>query len=121
VWGARTLSSDAERKYVSVCRLLIYVEQSIKKGTAWAVFEPNNEATWAKIKASVECFLTQTWKNGMLMGVKPQEAFFVNCDRNITMTQNDIDSGRLLILVGVAPIKPAEFLTLRISQLMVHS
>ena len=121
VWGARTLSSDAERKYVSVCRLLIYLEQSIKKGTTWAVFEPNNEATWAKIKASVEFFLTQTWKKGMLMGVKPQEAFFVNCDRNITMTQNDIDNGRLLILVGVAPIKPAEFLILRISQLIVHS
>ena len=121
VWGSRTLSSDAERKYVSVCRLLIYLEQSIKKGTAWAVFEPNNEATWAKIKASVECFLTETWKNGMLMGVKPQEAFFVHCDRNITMTQNDIDNGRLLILVGVAPIKPAEFLILRISQLIVHS
>ena len=121
VWGARTLSSDAERKYISVCRLLIYLEQSIKKGTAWAVFEPNNEATWAKIKASVECFLTQTWKNDMLTGVKPQDAYFVNCDRNITMTQNDIDNGRLIILVGVAPIKPAEFLILRISQIMVHS
>jgi uncharacterized protein len=121
VWGARTLSSDAKKKYVSVCRLLIYLDQSIKEGTAWAVFEPNNETTWVKIKASVECFLTQTWKNGILVGVKPQDAYFVNCDRNITMTQNDIDNGRLIILVGVAPIKPAEFLILRISQLMVHS
>lgn len=120
VWGARTLSSDPEWKYVSVRRLLIYLEQSIKKGTAWAVFEPNNAATWTKIKASIECFLMEAWRYGMLMGVKTQEAYFVNCDRGVTMTQSDVDSGRLLILVGVAPIKPAEFMILRVSHLMVH-
>ena len=94
VWGARTLSNSPETKYVTVRRLLIYLEQSITKGTAWATFELNNETTWIKVKTAIENFLTQTWKTGALLGAKPQEAFFVNCDRT-TMTQNDIDNGRL--------------------------
>ena len=119
LWGARTLSSDPIKKYVNVCRLLIYLEQSIKKGTAWAVFEPNNEATWAKVNATIENFLTQSWKAGMISGAKQQEAYFVKCDRS-TMTQNDIDSGRLIVLIGVAPVKPAEFIIFRIAQTTVH-
>ncbi len=119
VWGARTLSSDPEFKYVSVRRLLIYFEQSIKKGTAWVAFEFNNEATWAKVKMQIENFLAQTWKNGMLMGTKPQEAYFVHCDRT-TMTQTDIDSGRLNVLIGVAPVKPAEFIIIRVNQTTAH-
>ncbi len=119
VWGARTLSADLETRYVSVRRLLIYLEQSIKKGTAWAVFEPNNEATWAKVKGAVENFLTLAWRDGMLVGAKQQEAYFVKCDRSI-MTQNDIDNGRLIIHVGIAAVKPAEFMILRISQTMVQ-
>ena len=115
LWGARTLSSDPTKKYVHVCRLLIYLEQSIKKGTAWAVFEPNNEATWAKIKSAIENFLTQAWAAGMLLGVKKQEAFLVNCDRT-TMTQNDIDNGRINVIIGVAPVKAAEFIIFRINQ-----
>ena len=98
-----------------LCRLLIYLEQSIKKGTEWAVFEPNNAATWAKVKTAIENFLTQTWKTGMLLGTKQQEAYFVECGRS-TMTQNDIDNGRLIVLIGVALVKPAEFIIFRIKQ-----
>jgi phage tail sheath protein FI len=115
VWGARTLSSDLERKYVNVCRLMIYLEQSITKGTTWVVFEPNNDATWAKVKSAIENFLMQTWKNGFLMGVNPQEAYFVKIDRT-TMNQSDIDNGRLIVLIGIAPVKPAEFIIIRINQ-----
>jgi phage tail sheath protein FI len=115
VWGARTLSIDPTKKFVSFCRLMIYLEQSIKKGIAWTVFEPNNEITWVKVKTSIENFLTQAWRSGMLLGIKQQEAFFVECGRN-TMTQDDIDNGRLIVLIGVAPIKPAEFVILSISQ-----
>jgi phage tail sheath protein FI len=120
VWGARTLSiSDLEYKYINVRRLLIYLEQSIVKGTAWAVFEQNNEATWAKIATYVKEFLIQAWKEGKLQGAKPQEAYFVKCDRT-TMTQNDIEAGRLIIEVGVAAVKPAEFTILRASQTLTH-
>ncbi len=114
VWGARTLSSDPEWKYVNVRRLLIYLEQSIKKGTTWAVFEPDNEATWTKITGSIENFLMQTWRNGMLMGASQKEAYFVHCDRT-TMNQNDIDGRRINVLIGVAVTKPAEFIILRIT------
>jgi phage tail sheath protein FI len=115
LWGARTLSIDPTKKYVNVCRLLIYLEQSIKKGTAWATFELNNETTWAKMKSTIENFLTQAWTDRMLLGAKKQEAFFVNCDRT-TMTQNDIDNGRINVLIGVAPVKAAEFIIFRINQ-----
>ncbi len=120
IWGARTLSSDPEWKYINIRRLLIYLEKSIQKGTQWAAFEPNNETTWAKARQSVTNFLTQTWSNGALMGTKPREAFFVKCDRT-TMTQNDLDNNRLIIQVGVAPIKPAEFIIFRITQSMYDS
>lgn len=115
VWGARTLSNDPEWKYISVRRLLIYLEKSIRKGIQWAIFEPNNEATWIKIRSTITNFLTQTWRDGALMGIKPEEAFYVKCDRT-TMTQNDINNNRLIVLVGVAPIKPAEFITFSIMQ-----
>jgi phage tail sheath protein FI len=115
LWGARTLSSDPTKKYVNVCRLLIYLEQSIKKGTAWATFELNNETTWAKMKSTIENFLTQAWTDRRLLGAKKQEAFFVNCDRT-TMTQNDIDNGRINVLVGVAPVKATEFIIFRVNQ-----
>jgi phage tail sheath protein FI len=120
VWGARTLSNSPETKYVTVRRLLIYLEQSIAKGTAWATFEVNNEATWMKVKIAIENFLTQTWRTGMLLGAKQQEAYFVKCDRT-TMTQNDIDNGRLNVLIGVAVTKPAEFIIIGISQTMASS
>jgi len=115
VWGARTISSDPEWMYINVRRLFIYLEHSIDKGTQWAVFEPNNERLWANIRHTVEDFLLVTWKSGALMGSKPEEAYFVRCDRT-TMTQNDLDNGRLICLIGVAPTKPAEFVIFRIGQ-----
>lgn len=115
VWGARTMSSDPEWKYVNVRRLFIYIEHSIDKGSQWAVFEPNNSRLWKNIRRTVEDFLLVLWRDGALMGSKPEEAFFVRCDRT-TMTQNDLDNGRLICLVGVAPVKPAEFVIFRIGQ-----
>jgi phage tail sheath protein FI len=115
VWGARTISSDPEWKYVNVRRLFIYIENSIDKGTQWAVFEPNNSRLWANIRETVEDFLLVLWRDGALLGDKPEEAYFVRCDRT-TMTQNDLDNGRLICLIGVAPVKPAEFVIFRIGQ-----
>jgi hypothetical protein len=115
LWGARTISSDPEWKYISVRRYFAYLEHSVDKGTQWAVFENNNEALWANIRRTVEDFLFNEWRSGALMGSKPEEAFFVRCDRS-TMTQNDLDNGRLICLVGVAVVKPAEFVIFRIGQ-----
>ena len=115
VWGGRTISSDPEWKYLSVRRYFIYLERSIDVSTQWAVFEPNGEALWANIRETVSAFLYNEWRNGALLGGKPEEAFFVRCDRS-TMTQNDLDNGRLVCLIGVAAIKPAEFVIFRIGQ-----
>jgi phage tail sheath protein FI len=115
VWGARTMSSDPEWKYVNVRRLFIYLEHSIDKSTQWAVFEPNNDRLWANVRQSIEDFLLVQWRDGALYGAKPEDAYFVRCDRT-TMTQNDIDNGRLICLIGVAPTRPAEFVIFRIGQ-----
>jgi phage tail sheath protein FI len=115
VWGARTLSSDTEWKYVPVRRLFIFLEHSIDRGTQWVVFEPNNEALWQRVVASISSFLFGVWKQGALMGTKPEEAYFVRCDRT-TMTQDDIDNGRLVCQIGVAPAYPAEFVIFQIGQ-----
>jgi phage tail sheath protein FI len=115
LWGARTLSPDSEWKYINVRRFLIYLEHSIEQGTQWATFEPNDERLWANIRSAIEDFLLGVWRDGGLFGTKPEEAFFVRCDRT-TMTQNDLDNGRLVCLVGVAPTKPAEFVIFRIGQ-----
>ena len=115
VWGARTMSSDPEWQYVNVRRLFLFIEHSIDLAMQYAVFEPNNERLWASIRQSVEDFLYVQWLSGALLGSKPDEAFFVRCDRT-TMTQNDLDNGRLVCLIGVAPTKPAEFVIFRIGQ-----
>jgi phage tail sheath protein FI len=115
LWGARTISSDPEWKYISVRRYFAYLEHSIDNGTQWAVFENNNERLWANIRQTVSDFLFNEWRNGALLGTKPEEAFFVRCDRS-TMTQNDLDNGRLICLIGVAVVKPAEFVIFRIGQ-----
>jgi phage tail sheath protein FI len=115
VWGARTMSSDPEWKYVNVRRLFIYIEHSIDKATQWAVFEPNNERLWANIKSSIEDFMYVLWRDGALVGSKPEEAYFVRCDRT-TMTQNDLDNGRMICLVGLAPSRPAEYVIFRVGQ-----
>lgn len=115
VWGARTMSSDPEWKYVNVRRLFIYLEHSIYRSTQWAVFEPNNERLWANIRETVSDFLYTLWRDGALMGTKPDQAYFVRCDRT-TMSQNDLDSGRMICQVGIAPAKPAEFVIFRVGQ-----
>jgi len=115
VWGARTASSDPEWKYVNVRRYFIYLEASIDRGTQWAVFENNGERLWANVRETVESFLYNEWVSGNLLGGSPKEAFFVRCDRS-TMTQNDLDNGRLICLIGVAVLKPAEFVIFRIGQ-----
>jgi len=115
IWGARTLSSDSVWQYVSVRRLAIYLERSIDEGTQWAVFEPNNEATWARVSNSVRLFLSTCWRTGALPGSKEEHAFFVRCDRT-TMTADDILNGRLICEIGIAPTRPAEFVIFRIFQ-----
>ena len=115
LWGARTISSDSEWKYLNVRRYFAYVERSIDKGTQWAVFEPNGEQLWANVRRTIEDFLLNEWQSGALLGDKPDKAFFVRCDRS-TMTQNDLDNGRLICLIGIAPLKPAEFVIFRIGQ-----
>ena len=120
VWGARTLSSDPDWKYVNVRRYLAYLEHSIEKGTQWVVFEPNGDALWAQVIRTVCAFLLNEWRMGGLVGSKPDEAFFVRCDRS-TMTQSDLDNGRLVIVIGVALVKPAEFVVFRIGQWTAES
>ncbi|WP_318258795.1 phage tail sheath family protein [Geobacter anodireducens] len=115
VWGARTLSSDPLWKYVNVRRLFIFLEESIDEGTQWVVFEPNDIPLWARVRQTIVQFLTGVWRTGALAGATPEEAFFVKCDRT-TMTQDDIDNGRLICVIGVAPVKPAEFVIFRIAQ-----
>lgn len=115
VWGARTASSDPEWKYLNVRRYFAFLERSIEKGTQWVVFQNNGDLLWAKVRRTIEDFLFNEWKENHLFGRKPEEAFFVKCDRT-TMTQNDIDNGRLICLIGVAPLRPAEFVIFRIGQ-----
>ncbi len=115
VWGARTVSSNSEVKYINVRRYLVYLEHSIDNGTQWAVFENNGPILWARVKESVEEFLHNELMEGNLFGTSDAEAYFVRCDRT-TMTQNDWDNGRMICLVGVALLKPAEFVIIRIGQ-----
>lgn len=115
VWGARTASSDASWKYINVRRLFIYIEESIKANTNWAVFEPNDENLWDRVKRTISVFLNNMWREGSLAGTSPEEAFFVNIGRD-TMSQDDINNGRLICVIGVAPVKPAEFVIFRLTQ-----
>lgn len=115
VWGARTVSSNSLWKYVNVRRLFIYLEESIKANTNWVVFEPNDELLWVRVKRTIDVFLNTVWRSGALAGGSPAEAFFVNVGRE-TMTQDDIDNGRLICVIGIAPVKPAEFVIFRITQ-----
>jgi phage tail sheath protein FI len=115
VWGARTTTSNTLWKYINVRRLFLYIEESIEEGTQWVVFEPNDEKLWARVRATITQFLTRVWRDGALMGTKAEEAFFVKCDRT-TMTQDDIDNGKLICVIGISPVKPAEFVIFRIAQ-----
>lgn len=115
LWGARTLSSDALWKYVSVRRLFIFLEHSIFNGTQWVVFEPNDQRLWARVIDSIRLFLRTQWRAGALFGATEKEAFFITCDLT-TMTQDDILNGRLICEIGIAPVRPAEFVIFRIFQ-----
>jgi phage tail sheath protein FI len=112
LWGARTTSSNSDWKYVSVRRFLIYLERSLERGLRWAVLEPAGEPLWAMVRAEIDNFLNTLWRSGALMETS-REAYFVKCDRT-TMTQDDIDSGRLVGMIGVAPLRPGEFVIVRI-------
>jgi phage tail sheath protein FI len=115
VWGARTLSSDAEWRYLNVRRLFNYLEESILQGTQWAVFEPNDPALWARIRRTISAFLTNEWRKGALFGLTPEQAFFVKCDDE-TNPAEGIDAGQVVCQIGVAPVKPAEFVIFQLSQ-----
>jgi len=116
VWGARTLSSDPAWRYINVRRLFNYVEKSIEIGTQWVVFEPNDPNLWARVRRDVGAFMTNVWRDGMLFGLSPQEAFFVKCDAELNPAEVR-DQGKLIIEVGMAPVKPAEFVIFRFSQM----
>lgn len=116
VWGARTCSSDGNWKYVNVRRLFIFLEESIRANTNWVVFEPNDQALWSRVKGTISLFLETQRRNGALMGSTPEEAYYVNVGPT-TMTQDDILNGRLICEIGVAPVRPAEFVIFRITQI----
>jgi hypothetical protein len=105
----------SEWKYIPVRRLALFIEESLYRGTQWAVFEPNNEPLWAKIRLIVGDFMNNLFRQGAFQGITPREAYFVKCDR-VTTTQNDINLGVVNILVGFAPLKPAEFVVIKLQQ-----
>ncbi len=115
IYGARCITSDNDWKYLPVRRLFIFIERSLQIGTQWAVFEPNDQRLWDRITDSIDSFLTRQWRDGALMGTEKGQAFYIRCGLD-TMTQDDIDNGRLILEIGVAPVKPAEFVIIRIGQ-----
>jgi phage tail sheath protein FI len=115
VWGARTLSSDASWRYLNVRRLFNYLEESILMGTQWVVFEPNDPALWSRIRRTLSAFLINEWRKGSLFGLTPDEAFYVKCDEE-TNPAESIDAGMVVCQIGVAPVKPAEFVIFQLSQ-----
>ena len=116
IWGARTLSSDPSWRYINVRRLFIMVESSIERATQWVVFEPNDHRLWKRVQRTISSFLTLLWRNGALMGVSPEQAFYVKCDEE-TNPPEVIDAGQLVVEIGLAPVKPAEFVIFRIGQM----
>ncbi|HTI61065.1 phage tail sheath C-terminal domain-containing protein [Mucilaginibacter sp.] len=116
VWGVRTLAgNDNEWRYISVRRFFSFVEESCKKSTSWCVFEPNDANTWARIRGQIDNFLNNQWRQGALAGAKPEQAYYINCGLGITMTSQDILEGRLIVEIGMAAVRPAEFVILRFS------
>jgi phage tail sheath protein FI len=115
VWGARTLSSDPSWRYINVRRLFNMIEESIERGTQWVVFEPNDENLWARVRRDIGSFLKLVWRSGALFGSTPEAAFYVKCDAE-TNPLEVRDVGQLIVEVGMAPVKPAEFVIFRISQ-----
>ncbi|MDB4959246.1 MAG: tail sheath protein [Myxococcales bacterium] len=116
IWGARTLSTDPSWRYINVRRLFIMVESSIERATQWVVFEPNDHRLWKRVQRTISSFLTLLWRNGALMGTSPEQAFYVKCDEE-TNPPEVIDAGQLVVEIGLAPVKPAEFVIFRIGQM----
>ena len=115
VWGARTISSDPEWRFVPVRRLALLLERAVGEALEWVILEPNDEELWAAVRRQLEELVGEWWRDGELLGETPEEAFFVRCDRS-TMTQDDLDNGRLVVSVGVATVRPAEFVVLRFAR-----
>jgi uncharacterized protein len=115
VWGARTLSSDPAWRYLNVRRLFNFVEESIFEGTQWVVFEPNDQRLWGRVKRTINSFLLRIWRDGALFGATPEQAFFVKCDEENNPSEVR-DAGQLIVDIGIAPVKPAEFVVFRIAQ-----
>jgi phage tail sheath protein FI len=116
IWGARTLSSDSAWRYLNVRRLFNYLEDSILNATQWVVFEPNDEALWARIRRTISAFLVNEWRKGALFGLTPEDSFYVKCDAETNPTES-IDIGQVICEIGVAPVKPAEFVIFRLAQI----
>lgn len=121
IWGARTLTGgddnpDLRWRYVPVRRLFNIAEKDIKRAMAFAVFEPNSQPTWERVRAAIDAYLHSIWKQGGLMGNKPEEAYFVQVGLGLTMTQQDIDEGRMIVKIGMAAVRPAEFIILKFTQ-----
>ena len=122
VWGARTLAgNDNEWRYISVRRFFNMVEESVKKSTYWAVFEPNDANTWIKVKSMIENYLTKKWRDGALAGATTDEAFYVKVGLGVTMTPQDILEGRMNVEIGMAAVRPAEFIILKFSHKLQES
>jgi phage tail sheath protein FI len=115
VWGARTMSSDPAWRYLNVRRYFNYLEESILSGTQWVVFEPNDQALWARIRRNISAFLVNEWRSGALFGARPEDAFYVKCDAETNPVES-VDEGRVVCEVGIAPVKPAEFVVFRLAQ-----
>ncbi len=120
VWGSRTLAGNdllaSEWKYIPVRRVALFIEESLYRGTQWAVFEPNDEPLWAELRLNIGAFMQNLFRQGAFQGRTPREAYFVKCDKETT-TQNDINLGVVNVLVGFAPLKPAEFVVIRLQQM----
>ena len=116
IWGARTLSTDPSWRYINVRRLFIMVETSIERATQWVVFEPNDHRLWKRVTRTIASFLTLVWRQGALFGETPEKAFYVKCDEE-TNPPETIDVGQLIVEIGLAPVKPAEFVIFRIGQM----
>ena len=122
VWGARTMSTaeDPEWRYINIRRLVNFVSESILEGTQWAVFEPDDATLWTQLQISVTNFLTRIWRDGALSGATPREAFYVKCDEG-TNPPELVEAGQVTVEIGIAPVRPAEFVVFRISQFQVGS
>jgi uncharacterized protein len=120
IWGTRTLATkaDPEWRYIPVRRTAMMIEESIYQGIQWAVFEPNDHRLWGSLRLNIETFMTGLYRAGAFQGEKASDAFFVRCGLNDTMTQGDIDAGQVIVLVGFAPVKPAEFVIVRLQQIV---